>query len=357
MPQSPNPRRASQPSFVVPAATSQSLGKDFAIASHRLDHQKRISKLLDQPFFTSDLSPNEYLLTRESGCQPIGVVMGSSFYHVGFYRNFWGYRGHTGEVTALTQAQLAARELAVSRLQWEAALLGAHGVIGVRLKRSRKFWGFGMVEFTAIGTAIRIPGDATTKEPFTSDLSGQEFWQLRQAGYLPKGLVFGACSYYVHSDRTTRAVLSQTGWNRWFGQARRNQEMVQFTQGFQDARELAIMRLTMDLDRVGAQGSVGMEIDSSHEVITYQPQSLQGCFVQLFLAAAITTMLFTYPALIFGLIPVMMAWSIVNSLTNAGPFRDLLIHFVATGTAIVAADPPITDPVRNTLLFYPLNRS
>lgn len=50
------------------------------------------------------------------------LVMGTSFYQVGFYRNFWGYRSRTGEVEALTQAQLAARELAVSRLQQEAAL-------------------------------------------------------------------------------------------------------------------------------------------------------------------------------------------------------------------------------------------
>ena len=53
---------------------------------------------------------------REAGCDPLGLVMGTSFYQVGFYRNFWGYRSRTGEVEALTQAQLAARELAVSRL-------------------------------------------------------------------------------------------------------------------------------------------------------------------------------------------------------------------------------------------------
>ena len=96
----------------------------FESARHRLDAQKRLGK----QFFTSDLSTNEYLLTREAGCEPIGMVMGSSFYKVGFFGYFRGYRDRTGEVETLTQAQLAVRELAVSRMQQEAALLGAHGV-------------------------------------------------------------------------------------------------------------------------------------------------------------------------------------------------------------------------------------
>lgn len=147
-------------------------------------------------------------------------------------------------------------------------------MIGVRLKKSRGGWGFGMMEFTAIGTAIRIHGRPMPPQPFTSDLSGQEFWQLRQAGYFPKGLVFGACSYYVHSDRTTRQLMNPSFWNFLFGQGRRNQEMVQLTQGFQNARELAILRLTEDLNHLRAQGAVGMQIEMNQEVIVYQPRSL-----------------------------------------------------------------------------------
>ena len=350
-------------------------GTPFQLPHHRLDAQQQIDTRSDRAFFTSDLSTNEYFLTREAGCNPIGVVMGSSFYQVGFYRNFWGYRKTTGEVAALTQAQLAARELAVSRLQQEAALLGAHGVIGVRLEQRRKGALAGTIEFTAIGTAIRIPGLPPTQTPFTSDLSGQEFWQLRQAGYLPKGLVFGVCSYYVHSDRATRNLMNRSIWNLLFGRGRRNQEMVQLTQGFQDARELAVLRLTQDIQQLGATGSVGMQIEMSEEVIVYQPWSLSGCLWQLlfglgipaiFLSTmlgrstwlvAIFSFLFAHPGIPVAIGVAVVGQSIWNSFTNVGPFRDLLTHFVAIGTAIVEDELPAIAPVSKTLIFYPLTKN
>src|SRR5712692_11208344 len=33
--------------------------------------------------FTSDLSVNEFLLVREAGFDPVGLVVGSSIYHIG----------------------------------------------------------------------------------------------------------------------------------------------------------------------------------------------------------------------------------------------------------------------------------
>jgi len=34
-------------------------------------------------------------------------------------------------------------------------------------------------------------------KPFTSDLSGQDFWTLLQTGYFPQGLVMGTCVYHI----------------------------------------------------------------------------------------------------------------------------------------------------------------
>lgn len=34
--------------------------------------------------FTSDLSTSEFLLVKEAGFDPIGLVVGSSIYHLGF---------------------------------------------------------------------------------------------------------------------------------------------------------------------------------------------------------------------------------------------------------------------------------
>ena len=48
-----------------------------------------------------------------------------------------------------------ARELAMTRMEEEADILGADGVVGVRLEVTRYEWGEHLAEFMAIGTAIK----------------------------------------------------------------------------------------------------------------------------------------------------------------------------------------------------------
>src|SRR6266436_8367702 len=57
--------------------------------------------------FTSDLSVNEFLLVREAGFDPVGLVIGSSIYHIGY--QFVGWRQNQ-EVNVLSQAMYHARE-------------------------------------------------------------------------------------------------------------------------------------------------------------------------------------------------------------------------------------------------------
>ena len=148
--------------------------------------------------FTSDLSVNEFLLVREAGFDPVGLVVGSSIYHIGF--QFAGWRQNQ-EVNVLSQAMYHARELAMTRMEEEANALGADGIVGVRLEVTRHEWGESLAEFVAIGTAIRSRSGQhfrnTHGMPFTSDLSGQDFWTLLQTGYRPVGMVMGNCVYHV----------------------------------------------------------------------------------------------------------------------------------------------------------------
>ena len=80
--------------------------------------------------FTSDLSVNEFLLVREAGFRPLGLVLGSSIYHVGFQFGRWN---KNQELATLSQAMYHARELAMNRMEVEADQLGADGIVGVRL--------------------------------------------------------------------------------------------------------------------------------------------------------------------------------------------------------------------------------
>ena len=98
------------------------------------DAMRRLAEL--QPgrpgsIFTSDLSVNEFLLVREVGFRPLGLVLGSSIYHVGLQVGRWG---RNQELDVLSQAMYHARELAMSRMEAEAHALSADGVVGVRLE-------------------------------------------------------------------------------------------------------------------------------------------------------------------------------------------------------------------------------
>src|SRR5258708_25363081 len=101
--------------------------------------------------FTSDLSVNECLLVREAGFDPVGLVVGSSIYHIGY--QFAGFRQNM-EVNVLTQAMYHARELAMTRMEEEAAALGADGIVGVRLEVTRHEWGESLAKVLTTGHAI-----------------------------------------------------------------------------------------------------------------------------------------------------------------------------------------------------------
>jgi len=222
------------------------------------DALRRLGELQGKDaLFTSDLSVNEFLLIKEAGFHPRGLVVGSSIYHIGFSAKGWS---SSREVQTLTQAMYAARELAMSRMEEEAAVLGADGVVGVRLDVGFYEWGRGTAEFLALGTAVSAEDGGNWKtpegKPFTSDLSGQDFWTLLQAGHAPLGLVMGTCVYHVAHQGMFKAM----------GNIGQNKEMPNFTQALYEARELAMERMQDEAKKVGAEGIVGVQIQEKSHV-------------------------------------------------------------------------------------------
>ena len=222
------------------------------------DALRRLGELQGKDaLFTSDLSVNEFLLIKEAGFHPRGLVVGSSIYHIGFSAKGWS---SSREVQTLTQAMYAARELAMSRMEEEAAVLGADGVVGVRLDVGFYEWGRGTAEFLALGTAVSAEDGGNWKtpegKPFTSDLSGQDFWTLLQAGHAPLGLVMGTCVYHVAHQGMFKAM----------GNIGQNKEMPNFTQALYEARELAMERMHDEAKKVGAEGIVGVQIQEKSHV-------------------------------------------------------------------------------------------
>ena len=208
--------------------------------------------------FTSDLSVSEYVLLGEAGFEPLGFVVGSSIYHVGLQVGRWN---QNTELQVLTQAMYSARELAMSRMQAEASHLDADGIVGVQLRMQMYAWGQSVLEFVATGTAVRaLAGTGAHRAPdgnaFTSDLSAQDFFRLLAAGAVPVAFVLGTCVYHI-AHQSVMQTLRQTG---------QNQEMIQFTQGVYEARELSLSRMQAEATQVRSSGIVGVNVAVSNHV-------------------------------------------------------------------------------------------
>jgi uncharacterized protein YbjQ (UPF0145 family) len=84
----------------------------------------------------------------------------------------------------------------------------------------------------------------------TSDLSGQEFWLINDAGFQVLGLVLGNCVYSMGAMRN---------WLSGF-KANFKGEVKEVTQLMYDARELALLRMQAEADSLGADSVVGVKI-------------------------------------------------------------------------------------------------
>jgi len=220
-----------------------------AAAAGRIQRLEQLEET-DKSAFTSDLSVNEFVLLHKLGFDPLGYVMGTSIYHVGLQYGNWR---QSMELEVLTAAMYNARELAIDRMRTEAHALKADGIVGVHLAIQQHAWGAGELEFVAQGTAVTSKDPNPSLKladggPFTSDLSGQDFFTLVKAGHFPRALVFGTCVYHV-AHQSVRQSMRMAG---------QNMEIPLFTEAVYTARELAMTRMEDEAAHHGADGIVGV---------------------------------------------------------------------------------------------------
>jgi uncharacterized protein YbjQ (UPF0145 family) len=214
----------------------------------------------------SALTTKEFAAIRGVGFEPVGQVFGAAVYAAGDARGYgcpgaWQSSGATtpapsaaqvsgpgdpGYFGPLIEAMHQARHTAIDRMAAECAGLGGHGVVGVRL--SRGSFPLGGLQFTAIGTAVRVPGVAPgQRAPFTSGLSGQDFAKLITTGWVPAGLALGISIGSRHDDWT---ISRQTRWRSG------NVEVAGWTELVNQSRYNARRQLEDDVARLGAEGVV-----------------------------------------------------------------------------------------------------
>jgi uncharacterized protein YbjQ (UPF0145 family) len=238
----------------------------------------------------SALTSDEFAAIRSVGFEPAGQVLGAAVYNVGYTGGYncpgaWGFgqftpartqtqvssRGGYGSFAPLVQTMYEARHKAIDRMATECAELGGHGVVGVRLTIGA--FPAGGLEFKAIGTAVRAPGVPPVsqwgggaggsarsggrggqggRQPFTSDLSGQDFAKLIMKGWVPSGLALGISIGSRHDDWLT---VGQTRWGSG------NAEVTGYTELVNDARHDSRQQLEKDVRRLGGEGVVIAAMD------------------------------------------------------------------------------------------------
>ena len=90
-------------------------------------------------------------------------------------------------------------------------------------------------------------------QPFSSHLNVQDFYTLLGTGHAPVEFVLGVCVWHVAAQ----------GFMQTMRQMGQNVEMPQWTQGYYDARELALSRMQAEAERVGADGITGVDWSAS----------------------------------------------------------------------------------------------
>ncbi len=114
---------------------------------------------------TSDLTAEETWNVAKLGYAPLKLVLGTSVYSLGFIggikstlKNFV-----KGEINELTQLIYGAREQSLKRVQEQAEAIGADDVLGIKTYIYNI--GSGLIEFLAIGTAVkRVEGISTRSQ-------------------------------------------------------------------------------------------------------------------------------------------------------------------------------------------------
>jgi uncharacterized protein YbjQ (UPF0145 family) len=248
--------------------------------------QARLAELRQTGSWGSSLAVSEFAAISKVGFQPVGQVLGAAVYNIGdpgdeecpyglaVYRGE-GNRAYRppgsgirlgpgpvqpptgaaaiGSARPLVSVLYQARRAAINRMTTECAALGGLGVIGVTLSVGPFDDDEGIMEFRALGTAVRAAGVVSRAQPFASDLSGQDFTKLVAHGYIPVGLAMGVAVGYRHDDWLTSGQTRVTAGNV---------EVVGYSELVRQMRTDARNELELDLVRMGADGVVVREMST-----------------------------------------------------------------------------------------------
>jgi uncharacterized protein YbjQ (UPF0145 family) len=287
--------------------------------------RERLQQMRERKLFTSDLSVSEFVLVRDAGFDPLGMVMGTSICQVP--QRIPSHDSDRGcELEDTTGVLYHARERAMTRMEEEAEALGADGIVGVRLtvnlamnpqrrwwQQYRTWWAWAKKQGFARPANVAPAGyfqgwDKVAAEQWLH-WCRQQGWAV--APVAPWRRPFGPVSYQLGPNTAEFIAIGTAVKNREGGEwkaksgkpfqsdlsgqdfwllirsgfrpvgfvmgncvyyvnprmvkSARGEELSGYTHALYDARELAIERLQDEAEKIGATGIVGVTVaERSH---------------------------------------------------------------------------------------------
>jgi hypothetical protein len=126
--------------------------------------------------WVATMTPAELLAARSHGCRPIATVSGTCWYNFGY---------------SWTEGHAAGWASALDRIRQEAFAAGANAVVDVQMRTVRHRFGQSM-DFTLLGTAVRVDGLPPSRDPVIATVPALEFVRLLEMGIVPTGIAVGA---------------------------------------------------------------------------------------------------------------------------------------------------------------------
>jgi uncharacterized protein YbjQ (UPF0145 family) len=202
------------------------------------------------PFFSTACSGQDLYCQMDAGYEPRHFVMGNVAYALGVGRGFLGalrtFAG--GEVKEFSQMYNHTRHLALERLEREAQERGANAVVDIQTHIIP--FGAGVVEMLMVGTASHNAVLGSPDRPVTSELTGEELWNLTQLGFAPLRLVLGTSVY---------ALGFSGGLSAFFRSFSRG-EIPEVTRLIYEARANCLEHIRKEAADIGADGVLGIKV-------------------------------------------------------------------------------------------------
>lgn len=173
----------------------------------------------------STMTPAELLLARSHGIRPVATVSGTCWYHYG-----WSW----------TEGHAEGWHTALDRMRQEAIAAGANAVVDVKLRTLRLRTEASM-DFTVIGTAVKVDGLTPSPDPIVATVPAIEFVRLLEADIVPTGIAIGARYAWFQA-----AGADLTG-----GISGMNGHCRRLTAFWEDVRRQALADLKVDAGRLG----------------------------------------------------------------------------------------------------------